>query len=341
MPPSADLIEAARDALLLASAVCRNVQQRLDQVRAMTKDDRSPVTVADFASQAVVCAVLEDHLGDEFADTPMVGEETGEYLRLPEHASHLAATVEAARQVLPDMDEERLLSLIDRGADSGEAERFWTLDPIDGTKGFLGSRQYAIALGLVQNGAPVVGVLACPNLPLDPKGSLDVADPQGSLYVAVKGDGAQELPCIPAPAAQARRLPRLEPVNDRPILACASVEKAHSNIGDAERLLRHLGGNPNPVRLDSAGKYAVVARGQADCYLRLPTRKGYVDKIWDHAAGTVVATEAGAVVTDIYGRKLDFSHGRGLEKNRGVIVAAPGAHAKIIKGIAELKIGEL
>ena len=72
--------------------------------------------------------------------------------------------------------------------------------------------------------------------------------------------------------------------------------------------------------MDSQAKYAVVARGEADIYLRLPTRADYREKIWDHAAGHLIVAEAGGVVTDIAGRPLEFHHGRELTANRGVIV---------------------
>ena len=87
------------------------------------------------------------------------------------------------------------------------------------------------------------------------------------------------------------------------------------------------------VRLDSQCKYAVVARGQAEVYLRLPSKKGYVERIWDHAAGALIAQEAGCVVTDVFGKPLDFSHGRGLEANKGVVVAPVALHGRIIAAI--------
>ena len=74
------------------------------------------------------------------------------------------------------------------------------------------------------------------------------------------------------------------------------------------------------MRLDSQAKYAVVARGEAEAYLRLPTRADYREKIWDHAAGVLIVEEAGGTVTDITGRPLEFTHGRDLAANRGVIV---------------------
>jgi 3'(2'), 5'-bisphosphate nucleotidase len=76
-----------------------------------------------------------------------------------------------------------------------------------------------------------------------------------------------------------------------------------------------------------------VARGDAELYLRLPTRKDYREKVWDHAAGALVVTEAGGVVTDVDGRALDFSHGRSLESNRGVIASVGGDHDLVLAAV--------
>lgn len=61
------------------------------------------------------------------------------------------------------------------------------MDPIDGTMGFLRGGQYAVCLGLLQDGEVVLGVMGCPNLPVDyhnPEGE------KGVIFVAVKGQGA-------------------------------------------------------------------------------------------------------------------------------------------------------
>lgn len=85
-------------------------------------------------------------------------------------------------------DAEHMLALIDAGNSAGGAKgRIWALDPIDGTKGFLRGGQYAVCLGLMVDGEVVVGVLGCPNLPVD------VKQPEGAkgvLFSAVKGEGA-------------------------------------------------------------------------------------------------------------------------------------------------------
>jgi 3'(2'), 5'-bisphosphate nucleotidase len=74
-------------------------------------------------------------------------------------------------------------------------------------------------------------------------------------------------------------------------------------------------------------------------YLRMPTKKGYIEKVWDHAAGAIIAQEAGAVVTDITGARLDFTHGRLLKGNRGIVCAAADVHGRVIEAIERLGIG--
>ncbi|MBX3322274.1 MAG: 3'(2'),5'-bisphosphate nucleotidase [Phycisphaeraceae bacterium] len=334
MPDYARMIEASREAVTLASVVCRQVQASLEQVRAITKDDKSPVTVADFASQAIVAYVLRERLGE----IVLVGEEASQFLREADHAAHLDATLTAVREVWTDASVDDVLAAIDVGAGDTSHRSFWTLDPIDGTKGFLRNQQYAIALGYIESGVPTIGVMGCPNLPMDLSEPLDEADATGCLYYGIRGEGVYEAPCDDA-LAKPIRITRLDHARGQPILVCASVEKAHTNVDDTDRILAHIGEESDMVRLDSQAKYAVVARGQADAYIRMPTRKGYVERIWDHAAGAMIAAEAGAAVTDIDGRELDFSHGRGLEKNRGIVCAPPRVHGLIIGAIRALGLG--
>ena len=79
------------------------------------------------------------------------------------------------------------------------------------------------------------------------------------------------------------------------VRVCESVDKRHSNFDANAEILEAAGLIGTSVRLDSQAKYVVVARGDADVYLRLPAQKGYVEKIWDHAAGSLLAEEAGQI----------------------------------------------
>lgn len=341
--PSA-MLEAARRAVLDASRVCRRVQHRLADLRSVFKDDRSPVTVADFASQAVVALALRDELGP---GVRLVGEEDADELRrqLAEGDEVVAAAVlEAVRHIWPNVSIDDVLDAIDAGNDDASGAAFWTLDPIDGTKGFLRGQQYAISLAYIERDVPTIAALGCPNLSLDQGADVDERDPRGSLYLTIRGDGLWECHCDHQADSWYRdghmvTRPMLESSAD--IVLCTSVEAAHSNVGRTDRLLAHLAEvhgvrAAEPVRMDSQAKYAVVARGQADVYLRMPAKAGYQEKIWDHAAGALVAGEAGVFVTDVTGAPLDFSKGTTLSANLGVVAAPTAVHGLIIESIREL-----
>jgi len=114
---------------------------------------------------------------------------------------------------------------------------------------------------------------------------------------------------------------------------CESVEAAHSNHSQQGRIALALGVTRPSVRLDSQAKYATVARGAADIYLRLPVRADYEDKIWDHAAGDLIVREAGGSVTDVYGKRLNFGVGRTLKENKGFIVTSTKVHAQVLEAV--------
>ncbi len=333
MVDHAALAETARRAVAEACAVCRQVQAALDDVRAITKDDKSPVTVADFACQAIIARSLREAHGK---DMILVAEETSHFLRDEDHAAHLEATLAAVKDFWPDVTEASVLDAIDAGAGDTRHAAFWTLDPVDGTKGFLRGQQYAIALAYIDGGEPIIGVLGCPNLPRDFSRPLDEPDAEGCLYYAARGLGVYETTADGS--AEPIRIRRLDPAPNQPISVCESVESGHSKQDDTAAILAKVGPTREPARLDSQCKYAVVARGQADAYLRMPTKKDYVERIWDHAAGALIAAEAGAYTTDIAGRDLDFSHGRGLEKNKGIVCAPPAVHGRLLAAIRDLKL---
>jgi 3'(2'), 5'-bisphosphate nucleotidase len=331
------MLEAALAAVHGACLICRHVQRKIADVRAVLKDDKSPVTVADFASQAAVALLLERALGR----IELVAEEdAGEVRERMKQGdrSLIDAIVEAVRVVRPDADAQLVLRAIDLGGADPLAARdrgFWTLDPIDGTKGFLRGEQYAVSLGWIVGNAPKLGVLGCPNLSIDRARSVSDPDPRGTIYYAEQGKGLFELPADD-PRAQPRNVRRTPLAAGAKVRLCESVESGHTKHDASAEVITRIGGASESLRLDSQAKYAVVARGQADVYLRMPNKKGYVERIWDHAAGSLLALEGGCLVTDVHGKPLDFAHGRGLEKNLGVVVAPPEVHAKLISVIGEL-----
>jgi HAL2 family 3'(2'),5'-bisphosphate nucleotidase len=305
----------ALQAVRTAARFVRHIQINM-VVPSMAKQDASPVTVADFASQAVVAAMLDQ----TFPDDPLVAEEGSQSLKEPEGEEALRSVVEFVTLVRPGADEAGICDWIDRGM-GAPAGRGWVLDPIDGTKGFLRGDQYVVALSLIQSGRVVVGALGCPGLDRP-----DAAPGNtGSAYLAVRGFGSWVADLEEGPLSRVHASNRSDPRRARIL---RSFEAAHTDEGMLDGLARALGCDEPPVRMDSQAKYAIVAQGGAELIFRLlsPSRLDYREKIWDQAAGSILVEEAGGRVTDIEGRPLDFTAGRDLVNNVGVLVSNGPLH---------------
>ena len=231
-----NLLSTAIYAVQQAQIACINVQKTL--ISSVSKEDRSPVTIADFAAQSIVSMLLQEY----DARIPLVGEEDAHLLRENEDLKQKVCAI--VRHVMPDKTEGEILSAIDRGTHEGGATgTFWVLDPIDGTKGFLRKQQYAIALGLVENGEVTLGVLGCPNLPQD------LNSPEqnvGSLFFATK-DGGSFRWLSPEKSVRIS-------VSQEPFRFCESVEKGHSSHSRSQQIADCVGITAPPVRMDSQCK---------------------------------------------------------------------------------------
>jgi HAL2 family 3'(2'),5'-bisphosphate nucleotidase len=321
-------VRAVREAARLCRAVAAEISPEV-----LAKKDKSPVTVADFGSQVLICRAL----AEAFPADPIIAEEDAAELRQPENAPLLDQVLRQVRGIRgDDLSADEVCRWIDRGGTSQYRDRFWTIDPIDGTKGFLRGEQYAVALALVVAGRVAVAALACPSLVAS--GENRAHDAAGSVFFAVAGQGAFVVEG--EPGTDTTPLPVRVSDRDDPaaVRFCESVESGHSAHGDAAAVADRLGITAQPLRMDSQAKYAVVARGEADIYLRLPTRADYHEKIWDHAAGALIVAEAGGVVSDIHGRPLEFHHGCELIANRGVIVTNGRLHQRVLDAVQALGI---
>ncbi|KAL4183738.1 hypothetical protein AMTRI_Chr11g156560 [Amborella trichopoda] len=320
-------LSVAKKAASLAAKLCQAVQFELLQSDVQSKLDKSPVTIADYGSQALVSFVLERELPSE--SFSLVAEEDSGDLRKDSARETLERITKLVNEtialdgsyVIPPLTAEDVLAAIDRGkSEGGPYGRHWVLDPIDGTKGFLRGDQYAIALALLDEGRVVVGVLGCPNLPLVPINTVDklaVDSARGCLFSARIGAGTH-MESLDGSQTQKVHVSATE--NPAEASFFESFEAAHSMHDLSKNIAQKLGVQAPPVRIDSQAKYGALSRGDGAFYLRIAHR-GYREKIWDHAAGFIVVTEAGGVVTDAAGNALDFSRGRYLDVDTGIIVA--------------------
>jgi 3'(2'), 5'-bisphosphate nucleotidase len=213
------------------------------------------------------------------------------------------------------------------------ASRYWCLDPIDGTKGFLRGDQYAVALALVVNGQVVLGVMACPNLPNDlsrPEGN------RGTILKAMKGEGAFQ---VKLDGEQAGPIRVSSGVINKGSRFCESFESGHADHETHKYIASRLGIVEPSIRMDSQAKYGIVARGEASIYLRLPSPKtpDYREKVWDHAAGSIIIEEAGGTVTDVAGKALDFGVGYKLSNNKGIIATNGRVHEAVLSALVEMR----
>lgn len=157
--------------------------------------------------------------------------------------------------------------------------RHWLVDPLDGTREFIKRNgEFTVNIALIENHRPVLGVV------LAPVG--------GDAYYAASGQGAWR-----------QATPDAEPVriHSRAVGETLRVIGSHWSGGMAATLLDRLGPHDR-VPLGSSLKFCVIARGDADLYLRLGATSE-----WDTAAAQCVLEEAGGAVLDLAGRPFRYN----------------------------------
>jgi len=159
---------------------------------------------------------------------------------------------------------------------------------------------------------------------------------KGVLFSAVLHEGANSRPLSKGALGPKSALSVRHVTDVSKAVFCESVEAAHSSKGDNADIAEILGIKTKAVQMDSQAKYGSVARGAGDLYLRLPVRKDYQEKIWDHAAGDLIVREAGGEVTDASGKRLNFSLGRTLKENKGVVAAPRNIHPEVLKAVQQV-----
>jgi 3'(2'), 5'-bisphosphate nucleotidase len=209
------------------------------------KADESPVTAADMAAHEII----EKGLQNINTDWPVLSEESQ---KIPFEVRN-------------------------------QWQRYWLVDPLDGTKEFIADRpEFTVNIALIDNHVPILGVVFAP------------AVPQQKLYYAAQGLGA----FLREDGQTAKQIHTRPYNNNAPIVA---ISRRHSRQR-VEQLLAHLPNATTTTVLGSSLKLCIVAEGGADFYLRLgPTCE------WDTAAGHCVVKEAGGEVVDLNLKPLQYN----------------------------------
>lgn len=343
----------AEAAVLRAAILTKRIQS---QVNAVPKADATPVTVADFAAQALLISALHA----AFPCDGFLGEEDSSVLRSDVQLRDkvyevVLSSAEAGGETLASPSSmEEMLDLIDLGGSGqgGHSGRFWVMDPIDGTATFLRGQQYAVSLALIENGKEIVGVLGCPSLKVADDGRVydDVVDRDGLgvILTAVKGHGTtiRRFPSQAASLLSSPALPLAAPLagpGDLKDLCFVDCQKSSSTNHELTRTLAAEFGAQYPG-LDlwaSHMRYAALVLGSADTWVRLGARETAVFHIWDNAGTQLIFTELGGKITDFDGKAIDFGAGRALHANKGMIAARACVHDAIFKKANEILAAEI
>ncbi|KAF2801161.1 carbohydrate phosphatase [Melanomma pulvis-pyrius CBS 109.77] len=369
--PYSDELSLALRAIHAASLLTKSVLRSLsNHVSAETKADDSPVTIADFAAQAIIIAAVHA----AYPSDTFIGEESADALRENVHlaeqvwqlvlrASSSSAPPSSDPQHEPSHEvpltfpasKADMLDAIDLGAGTSTATgRVWVLDPVDGTATFMEGQQYAVCLCLLVDGVQQLGVIGCPNLQFDASSSaltlggrihedLVDADSHGVVLSAVKGSGTYVRSMHVAELGEPRRV-SLRQQTPKPLTALNFIESSlgKTSLSQAEHraVAESLGVKdwPGTVIWSQQIKYVALTLGAADVMLRLPTDKQRYTCTWDHAGGQLLFQEAGGIIRDIEGGALDFKQGRKIlgERNFGMVAAMPWCFDQVMQAVQEV-----
>src|ERR1043166_499406 len=241
-PDSSTILEAAVAAAIEAGDMIITIRER--GLSVVKKADLSPVTDADRAAEKIICERLEEAA----PGVPMIGEEAVYEGRVP--------------------------------ATGGD---FFLVDPLDGTREFVaGGNDFTVNIGLVRDGAPVLGVIYLPA--------------SGRLFAGSVGEGAWRADVVDAAITERQQI-HTRATTDGTVDVCAS--RSHRTPETEAFIAQYRVGKV--VHRGSSLKFCAVAEGKADLYPRMGTTMQ-----WDTAAGDAILRAAGGRVVTLDGRPLTY-----------------------------------
>jgi 3'(2'), 5'-bisphosphate nucleotidase len=349
---------------------------------AMTKADDSPVTIADYAAQALLIYAMRK----SFPEYGFLGEEDTKELRTkPKLLAEVVRLVNETELSDPELEnllgkpkgKEEILNTIDLGASTSSAEpgkRYIVMDPIDGTSAFLQGGQYAVVLGIIQDGQEIMGVAAGPNIKFGAvvqrgenirEDDID-RNGLGTMISAVRGHGATArrigrgglLPEVPLSRAS-QAPPRIDQrqAGLTKFYGLQYIDSQNSPKSRWDKVERFAGDYDNVVQLYSSHvRYMAMALGDRSyVQIRWPDERKKKFKpwaIWDHVGTPLIYTESGpGKVTDMHGKTLRYDEGRDMVSYYGIITADEAIHKAVLDAVkaeyaadkkaAELKAAEM
>lgn len=283
---------------------------RTEGFQSFHKKDDSPVTLADYASQIYIISKLKD----KFPEDRIIAEEDIS----PLFDKNVENIIKKSFNSLKLKNNIKFRDIL--GYRGPSSKRKWTIDPIDGTKGFQEGLSYAIGLGLIIESDLTLSVIGIPNY-----------NSQGTaIFIAEKNQGSKAIygngPKVPIKVSSNQEIKKS--------LMC------HSLHYDKPWVLKFakLAGIEKFIQMDSMAKFCMIADGTADIYLKpMSLNRSFS---WDFLPGDLLVKEAGGIVTDLNGKSLRFENERCLITAPGCIASNGLFHKQALNIIKENRLIE-
>ena len=248
------------------AAILDLYQGPLEIEQKASADDREPVTQADKLANEIIVARLRQ----EFPEDGILAEES----------------IDTAHRL--------------------DKARVWMIDPLDGTTGFIdGNGDFAVQIGLTENGECVLGVVYQPLT--------------GVLYRAVRGGGAW----IERPNVE----PERGRVSDHREISTMRLAASRSHRSPRmDQVVQAFGLKEEVLRGSVGIKVGLIVEQHSDLYVHLSPRT----KQWDTCAPQVILQEAGGCTTDLFGLPLRYNHAD-VQNRNGVVASNGVSHTRIVE----------
>jgi len=268
-----------------------------------TKKDDSPVTLADFACQIFIISSIKKYFPE---DQIIAEEESSAFLDLD--AENIIKRCYTSLNII---FEENLKDTLNyRGPSS---KRQWTVDPIDGTKGFQKGLAYAIGMGFMIQGEPTVCAIGVPNY----------KNTSLTIFSAEKNHGAKV-------SYGDQNFAKISVSNKNDFKKFRICHSLHYNKPWVLDFARSIGIS-NVIPLDSMAKLCMVADGSSELYIKpLNMQRSFT---WDFLPGELLIKEAGGKITDIRGNPIQYVNDKCKITAPGLIASNGIMHEELLNAL--------
>ncbi|MFX1442149.1 MAG: inositol monophosphatase family protein [Promethearchaeota archaeon] len=268
-------------------------------VETYLKKDRSPATVADYSSQIYILSRLKV----SFPKDQVIAEENEMELIDDNSASQI-------KECFNDLDINDITDLKNLFNYRGQkSARQWTVDPIDGTKGYMKGLKYAIGIGLMVNSDPKISVI---NVPQYKNNGI-------AIFTAEQGQGAKA-------SYGGKNFESIHVSNQINLKKARLCQSLHYDLPWVTQFADKLGIEKR-IKMDSMAKFCLVADGSYDLYIK--PIMGFRAFTWDYGPGDLLVREAGGKVTDLDEERLVFKDEKCILRAPGIITSNGALHDEV------------